>query len=218
MFDHVAKRYDLMNTASSLGKVYVWRHAVVQALQSGPGQKILDLAAGTGTSAAAIAKTGAQVVACDLSAGMIQVGRERHPELEFVQGDATNLPFADGEFDAVTISFGLRNVVDVPAALAEMYRVTKPGGTLLVCEFSHPSNPLFSQLYTWYLGRVMPTVAGLLSSDDVAYDYLVESILDWPAQQELGQQIAGSGWDDVSFRNLDGGIVALHRAKKELPQ
>ncbi len=218
MFDQVANRYDLMNTVASLGQVYVWRQAVVQALEAVPGQRILDLAAGTGTSSAKIASAGPSVVACDLSAGMIEVGAKKHPELEFILGDATDLPFADSEFDAVTISFGLRNVVDVPAALKEMYRVTKPGGTLLICEFSNPTNKSFNRLYNWYLGTVMPAAARALSSDDVAYDYLVESILDWPNQQELGRSLQREGWQQVEVRNLAGGIVALHRAKKPAAQ
>lgn len=214
MFDHVAKRYDLMNSVASLGQVHVWRRSVVEALQPKPGQRILDLAAGTGSSAAAIAKEGASVVACDLSAGMISVGLSRHPELEFVLGDATDLPFDDDEFDAVTISFGLRNVVDVPAALEQMLRVTKPGGKLVVCEFSTPERPWFQNLYEWYLGAVMPAAARFLSSDDVAYDYLVESILDWPAQEQLGLEIRKAGWENVAYRNLAEGIVAIHRAEK----
>ncbi len=216
MFDQVARRYDLMNTVASVGQVYVWRRAVVNALDPRPGQRILDLAAGTGTSSAAIAARGAHVVACDLSPGMIEVGRERHPDLEFVLGNATDLPFPDDEFDAVTISFGLRNVQDVPAALREILRVTKPGGILLICEFSAPTNPTFRYAYDRYLDRVMPVAARALSSDDVAYDYLVESILEWPDQQELGALLQDCGWRGVEVRNLAGGIVALHRAKKPL--
>lgn len=212
MFDQVAPRYDLTNDLLSFGQVYLWRRAVVRALAPHAGMRILDLAAGTGTSAAALAAHGAEVVACDLSEGMIEVGRERHPELEFVLGDATNLPFEDDEFDAVTISFGLRNVEDLPAALREMRRVTRPGGQLLVCEFSTPTAAWFRGLYQWYLGQALPAVAGAFSSDQAAYVYLMESILDWPSQQELGGLIAAEGWRDVRYRNLSGGIVALHHA------
>ena len=214
MFDQVASRYDLMNAVASLGQVYVWRRALVNALDPQPGEKILDLAAGTGTSSAALVAGGAHVIACDLSPGMIQVGRERHPELEFVLGDATDLPFQDDQFDAVTISFGLRNVQDVPAALREMLRVTKPGGTLLICEFSTPTNRFFRGAYDAYLGTVMPVAARAFSSDDVAYDYLVESILDWPDQEALGRLLQVEGWRGVEVRNLAGGIVAMHRARK----
>ncbi len=212
MFDQVAQRYDLTNTLLSGGQVYLWREAMVRALKPAPGMRILDLAAGTGTSAAALAARGAQVVACDLSEGMIEVGRQRHPDLEFVQGDATNLPFRDGEFDAVTISFGLRNVENLGGALAEMRRVTRPGGQLLVCEFSTPVSPLLRAPYNWYLAEVLPRIAAVFSSDGVAYDYLMESILDWPSQEALGQLIRSAGWRDVRFRNLSGGIVALHHA------
>ncbi|WP_350257981.1 demethylmenaquinone methyltransferase [Scrofimicrobium sp. R131] len=214
MFNHVASRYDLMNSLGSLGQVHLWRRATVSAISPEPGERILDLAAGTGTSAHAIARTGASVVACDLSPGMIAVGQERYPELEFVEGNATDLPFADDEFDAVTISFGLRNVADVPAALTEMLRVTKPGGRLVIAEFSSPTNRFFDGLYRFYLGGVMPPVARAFSSDEVAYDYLIESILAWPGQQHLGEMIQQSGWEDVQFKNLSGGIVALHRAHK----
>lgn len=216
MFDQVAKRYDLVNDLASLGQVYIWRHALVQALEVSPGMKILDVAAGTGTSANALARAGAQVVACDLSAGMIAVGKERYPDLDFVQGDATNLPFGDEEFDAVTISFGIRNVQDPEAALREFLRVTKPGGTLVVCEFSAPQSPWFNSLYRWYLGTALPPVARVASSDGVAYDYLAESILAWPDQVSFGRMIAACGWERVEYRNLTGGIVCLHRARKAL--
>lgn len=214
MFDLVAKRYDLVNALASGGQVYIWRNALVKALRAKAGMQILDVAAGTGTSAQALADAGADVVACDLSAGMIEVGRERHPDIDFVQGNATELPFSSDEFDAVTISFGIRNVQDPKVALREMLRVTKPGGTLVVCEFSTPDAGWFKQIYRWYLSTVLPPIARAASSDDVAYDYLAESILDWPDQAEFGRMIADSGWRNVEYRSLSGGIVALHRARK----
>ena len=214
MFDHVASRYDLMNTLMSGGMDRIWQIAMRQAVAPEPGQTVLDLAAGTGASSAALAASGARVIACDLSEGMIEVGRIRHPDIEFVHGDATDLPFEDNSFDAVTISYGLRNVVDTQAALGEMLRVTRPGGRLVVCEFSTPHNPAFRAAYRTYLGTVISTLASLASSDDVAYDYLVESILQWPNQRDLGAIIAGTGWSRVEYRNLTGGIVALHRAFK----
>lgn len=215
MFDHVASRYDLTNDLLSFGQVYLWRQAVVNAVKPEPGQLILDLAAGTGTSANALSKSGADVIACDFSEGMLKVGRRQYPHLDFVWGDATDLPFADDQFDSVTISFGLRNVTDVQSALSEMRRVTKPGGKLVVCEFSTPTTPWFNAIYRGYLGRVLPQIAGAFSSDDVAYDYLMESILDWPNQEELGKLIAKAGWAEVAYRSLSGGIVALHRANKD---
>ena len=214
MFDKVAKRYDLMNDLASFGVDRVWLVALAKAVNAQAGDRVLDLAAGTGTSSAAIAESGAEVTALDLSEGMIEVGRTRHPEIEFVQGDAMELPFEDATFDAVTISYGLRNIPDPEKALREMARVTRPRGTLVVCEFSKPPNPLFRGLYRVHQKTVMPLLSRILSSDPEAYDYLVESIRDWPSQEEVGRMIARSGWDNVQYRNLTGGIVALHRATR----
>ena len=214
MFDHVAPRYDLMNDLLSVGQVHIWRKATINAIDPYWGQRVLDLAAGTGTSSAAIAKQGATVVACDLSSGMIEVGQERHPDIEFVLGNAEDLPFEDDSFDAVTISFGIRNVQNVPKALAEMLRVTKQGGRLVICEFSSPDNHLFRSAYEFYTENVLPKVAKVASTDSSAYEYLTESIVEWPDKEEFGDIIAASGWDDVEYRALSGGIVALHRAYK----
>lgn len=212
MFDDVAERYDLTNDVLSFGQTKAWRVAVMAAVDPQPGQRILDLAAGTGTSSLPFAKAGAFVVPCDFSLGMLQVGRARLPQLPFTAGDALHLPFADATFDAVTISFGLRNVADVPTALAEMRRVTKPGGVLVVCEFSSPTMPAFRTVYLEYLMRALPAVARKVSSNPEAYVYLAESIRAWPDQQELGALIGAAGWRGVQYRNLTGGIVALHRA------
>lgn len=212
MFNKVARRYDLTNEALTLGQVHIWRRGVVRALNLKPGETVLDVAAGTGASTAALAETGAHVVACDLSEGMIEVGRKRHPELSFVQGDATNLPFEDETFDAVTISFGLRNVENTEKALQEMARVVKPGGRLLICEFSRPTWPVFHKVYGFYLDEVLTRIAKVLSSDELAYDYLIESIREWPDQERLGSLIAKSGWTHVQYRNYTGGVLALHRA------
>ncbi|MDO5048647.1 MAG: demethylmenaquinone methyltransferase [Actinomycetaceae bacterium] len=212
MFNKVAHRYDLTNEALTLGQVHIWRRGVRRALNPRPGERILDLAAGTGGSTAALAESGAEVVGCDLSEGMIAVGRQRHPELTFVQGDATDLPFEDASFDAVTISFGLRNVENTEKALREMARVVRPGGRLVICEFSRPTWPVFATVYSFYLEQILTRVAGLLSSDDEAYDYLIESIQEWPDQEKLGAMIARSGWQRVQYRNYTGGILALHRA------
>ncbi len=217
MFDEVAPGYDRSNALLSMGNSWFWRVHTTRALHTGIGQRVLDVAAGTGTSSAAIAQTGATVVAADFSAGMIAEGRRRHPansQLSFVQADATRLPFAENEFDAVTISFGLRNVVDVPAALAEFYRVAKPGGRLVICEFSTPPNALVRFGYQRYLRWVMPMLARLSSSNTAAYDYLGESIAAWPTQRELAKLIRQAGFERVAWRNLSAGIVALHRAFK----
>jgi demethylmenaquinone methyltransferase/2-methoxy-6-polyprenyl-1,4-benzoquinol methylase len=212
MFDGVARRYDLTNTVMSLGRDRAWRRATRKALGLQPGEKVLDLAAGTAVSTVELAKSGAWCVAADFSVGMLAAGHKR--AVPKVAGDATKLPFDDGVFDAVTISFGLRNVVDHAAGLREMARVTRPGGRLVVCEFSTPSVPVFATVYKEYLMRALPAVARAVSSNPEAYVYLAESIRAWPDQAALGEQIAASGWTDVSWRNLTGGIVALHSAIK----
>jgi demethylmenaquinone methyltransferase/2-methoxy-6-polyprenyl-1,4-benzoquinol methylase len=212
MFDGVAPKYDLANTVLSLGQDRRWRRLVAQALDLRRGEKVLDLAAGTGTSSEPFADAGVLTVPCDFSLGMLQVGRRRRPDLSFVAGDATRLPFADGAFDAVTMSFGLRNVVDVDGALAEMLRVTRPGGRIVICEFSHPTWAPFRVVYTEYLMRALPKVARAVSSNPDAYVYLAESIRAWPDQAGLAQRMRSVGWDDVAFRNITGGTVAFHLA------
>lgn len=214
MFDQVAAKYDLTNDVLSLGRARSWRRAVARAVDARPGQRVLDLAAGTGASSEPFADAGAEVTACDFSAGMLAEGRRRRPDIDFVQGDATDLPFDDASFDAVTISFGLRNVQDPDAALREMLRVTKPGGRLVVCEFSTPTWPPFREVYTQYIVRLLPAVARRVSSDPEAYVYLWESIRRWPDQDALAHQVAAAGWRSVRYRNLTGGIVALHRGFK----
>ena len=214
MFDDVAERYDLTNDVLSLGQTRLWRRAVAQAVAARPGERVLDLAAGTGSSSLPFVAAGAQVVAADFSLGMLRVGKRAHPALDLLAGDALRLPFADAAFDAVTISFGLRNVSDVDAALTEMARVTRSGGRLVVCEFSHPTWAPFRTVYTEYLMRALPSVAQRVSSNPDAYVYLAESIRAWPDQQALSGRVAASGWTAVGWRNLSGGIVALHRAHK----
>ncbi|RJO76519.1 demethylmenaquinone methyltransferase [Nocardia panacis] len=212
MFDGVAKRYDLTNTVISLGQDRYWRRAVHRAVAPRPGERILDLAAGTGISTADLAKSGAWCLAADFSKGMLAAGSFR--EVPMVAADATALPFADDSFDAVTISYGLRNISDTDAALREMLRVTKPGGRLLVCEFSTPIVPVFRTVYMEYLMRALPRVARTVSSHPDAYIYLAESIRSWPNQRRLAARIAESGWSSVRWRNLSFGIAAMHRAYK----
>ncbi len=214
MFDDVADRYDVTNDVLSLGQDRLWRKATARALDMRPGQTLLDLAAGTGTSSEPFADAGVRTVASDFSLGMLRVGRRRRPDLAMVAGDATRLPFADASFDAVTISFGLRNVVDHASALTEMLRVTRPGGRLVVCEFSHPTVRPFRVAYTEYLMRALPAVARAVSSNPDAYVYLAESIRAWPDQAALADELRAAGWEDVQWRNLSGGIVALHRATR----
>ncbi|MDR0417047.1 MAG: class I SAM-dependent methyltransferase [Propionibacteriaceae bacterium] len=214
MFDEVAPRYDFMNTLASLGRDRRWRRDTVAALAPRAGERVLDLAAGTGSSAAPLARRGAVVVAVDRSHGMALVGHRRHQQLHFVLGDAQRLPFADGAFDAATVSFGLRNVADPLGALVELRRVVRPDGTLVICEFSTPVWPLFRRLYRLWNRHVMPRLARVGSSDPAAYSYLAESIADWPDQRDLATLIRQAGWAEVEWRNLTGGVVALHRARR----
>jgi demethylmenaquinone methyltransferase/2-methoxy-6-polyprenyl-1,4-benzoquinol methylase len=214
MFDAVAARYDLTNDVLSLGRTRAWRKAVARAVAARPGERVLDLAAGTGSSSLPFAAAGAVVVPCDFSLGMLKVGKQAHQELPFVAGDALRLPFADERFDAVTISFGLRNVNDVDAALTEMARVTRPGGRLVVCEFSHPTWRPFRTVYSGYLMRALPPVARRVASNPQAYVYLAESIRAWPDQAALATRLQGAGWGDVAWSDLTYGIVALHRGRR----
>jgi demethylmenaquinone methyltransferase/2-methoxy-6-polyprenyl-1,4-benzoquinol methylase len=214
MFDDVAPKYDIVNDVLSMGQTRRWRRLVVDAVGAQPGQRVLDLAAGTGTSSEPYADAGIDVVACDFSLGMLKVGKRRRPDIDFVAGDATNLPFEDNSFDASTISFGLRNVNEPKKALAEMLRVTKPGGRLVIAEFSSPTVPGFRTVYTEYLMRALPAIARKVASNPDAYVYLAESIRAWPNQDGLAAWISETGWDNVAYRNLTGGIVAIHRAVK----
>ncbi|WP_407341289.1 demethylmenaquinone methyltransferase [Pengzhenrongella phosphoraccumulans] len=216
MFDGIAHRYDVTNDVMSLGQDRRWRTATIRALDVSAGQRVLDLAAGTGTSSVPLADAGVEVVPCDFSYGMLAVGKRRRPDLGFVAGDATKLPFADASFDAVTISFGLRNVVDTSGALREMLRVTRPGGRLVVCEFSHATLAPFRTVYENYLMRALPAIARVVSKETDAYTYLAESIRSWPDQVALGSLLRGAGWREVAYRNLSGGIVALHRGTRPL--
>ncbi|MBA4248757.1 MAG: bifunctional demethylmenaquinone methyltransferase/2-methoxy-6-polyprenyl-1,4-benzoquinol methylase [Microbacterium sp.] len=214
MFDGVARRYDRTNAVLSVGNAALWRIATVRAVDPQPGERILDIAAGTGTSSVALAKTGAEVIALDFSQGMVDEGRRRHPDLQFIQGDAMALPFGDAEFDAVTISFGLRNVQKPEVAIAEMLRVLKPGGRVVICEFSRPPMRVLRAGYHAYLRYVMPLIAGAASSNPDAYRYLFDSIRDWPAQSVLSQWLSTAGFTRVGYRNLSWGVVALHRGRK----
>ena len=212
MFDGVARRYDLTNTVLSFGQDRLWRRRTVDTVAAGPGERVLDLAAGTAVSTVDLGRDGAWCVAADFSLGMLSAGR--HRSVPMVGADALALPFADGVFDAVTISFGLRNVASPDAALVELARVTRPGGRLVICEFSTPTWKPFRVVYLEYLMRALPAVARRVSSNPEAYVYLAESIRAWPDQRALAERVAAAGWADVQWRDLTGGIVALHRAVK----
>lgn len=212
MFDDVASKYDLTNDVLSMGQARLWRRAVVKAVQAKSGERILDIAAGTGTSSEPFADADIEIVPADFSIGMLREGRRRRPDMPFTAADALNLPFADDSFDVVTMSFGLRNVADVDAALQEFSRVTKPGGRLVICEFSQPVIKPFRVVYTEYLMRALPAVARKISSNPDSYVYLAESIQAWPDQQALAARVDLAGWTQVSWRNLTGGIVSIHHA------
>lgn len=214
MFDQVAARYDVTNDLLTLGFDRVWRRATRQAVDARRGERVLDVAAGTGTSSVEYAKDGARVTASDFSAGMVAEARRRHRDLEVIQADAQDLPFPDATFDVVTISYGIRNVEDPTRALREMARVTKPGGRLVVAEFSTPTWSPFARVYGLFLTHVLPRLALLTSSNNSSYSYLVESIRKWPNQRDFADVIAATGWTAVKWRNLTGGIVALHWAQR----
>ena len=250
MFDKVAPRYDLLNDVLSLGQDRWWRKVVAKAVRARAGERVLDLAAGTGTSSVTFTAEGAACVACDFSLGMLRAGVERlgavgpdaagaspdaagaspdaagaSPDagpgpatrpgpVRFVAGDALRLPFGNKVFDAVTISFGLRNVADPDAALAEMFRVTRTGGRLVVCEFGHLPSPRLDAIYGRYLMAALPAVARRISPASDAYEYLAESIRDWPSREELAQRIGGAGWSAVRWRDLTLGVVTVHTARR----
>ena len=214
MFDGVARRYDLLNDLLSLGRTKAWRKVATAIIAPKPGMRILDIAAGTGSSSRPLADAGAEVISLDFSKGMLDAGRKRHPDLTFVQGDALALTFKENEFDVTTISFGLRNTSDTSKALQESRRVLKSGGRMVVVEFSQPTNRIFRTIYLRYLMRALPTVARKVSSNPDAYVYLAESILAWPNQNGLADLMRAAGFGSVQWKNLTFGIVAIHTGVK----
>ena len=214
MFDAVARRYDLVNDLLSLGRTKAWRKKVVKIIDPANGMKILDIAAGPGSSSEPLYKAGAEVVSLDFSDGMLEQGRKARPYLNFVKGDALKLPFKDNEFDVTTISFGLRNTKDYELALREALRVTKEGGRMVIVEFSTPTFPPFRKLYMNYLMKFLPKIAKRTASNPVAYEYLADSIRAWPDQGKLAQIMSANGWQDPKWSNLTGGVVAVHTGIK----
>jgi demethylmenaquinone methyltransferase/2-methoxy-6-polyprenyl-1,4-benzoquinol methylase len=214
MFDAVAGRYDAMNAVMTFGQERRWRRIVARAVAAAPGQRVLDLAAGTGASSTPFAAAGATTVACDFSAGMLAEGHRRHPQLTFIAGDALRLPFHDGAFDAVTISFGLRNVASVDTALAELARVTRPGGRLVVLETARPPAATLRAAHGVYVDHVLPRVARLFTSSPEAYRYLAESATAWLSQADLAEAIRAAGWEQVAWQDLMFGAVAMHTARR----
>ena len=214
MFDAVARRYDLVNDLLSLGQTKRWRKKVQTIINPGPGMKILDVAAGPGSSSEPLFKAGADVTSLDFSEGMLAQGRKARPYLTFVKGDALNLPFDNNQFDVTTISFGLRNTHDFKKALKEALRVTKVGGRMVIVEFSTPTFGPFRIIYMNYLMKALPKLAKRTSSNPSAYVYLAESIRAWPTQEQLAAEMTAAGWRNPSWVNLTGGVVAVHTAIK----
>ena len=210
MFDGVANRYDFLNDLLSLGRTKAWRKVVTSIIGPKPGLKILDIAAGTGSSTRPLVDAGADVIALDFSAGMIEIGRKRHKDIKFVQGDALNLPFEENVFDVTTISFGLRNTSNIDSALKDSLRVTKSGGKIVIAEFSHPSNSIFRLIYLNYLMKAIPIISKKISKNPDAYVYLAESIRTWPNQEGLASKMRDAGWKSVAWQDLTFGIVAVH--------
>ena len=216
MFDGVAKRYDVMNDLMTGGLARYWRKVTTASVEPMPGEKILDIAAGTGTSSIPYVRAGAEVTAADISPGMIAVGQQRYPELHFTYADACDLPFPENTFDAVTMVYGFRNVEAPQQALREIHRVLKPGGRAVITEFSTPRNAWFAGIYKQHLLGMLPYLAKIVSSHPEAYVYLTESISTWPEQEAIAALFCEAGFDHVQYRNLSGGIVAIHRGYKPL--
>lgn len=223
VFHSVAARYDIMNDVLSAGMHRLWKRFTIELSGVRRGNKVLDIAGGTGDLArkfSSLVGPDGEVVLADINASMLQVGRDRlldkgvSNNISFVQADAEKLPFADNHFDVVTIAFGLRNVTHKEDALRSMLRVLKPGGRLLVLEFSKPSNPLLSKFYDAYSFRFMPLAGKLITDDADSYRYLAESIRMHPDQETLKGMMATAGFERVTFHNMTGGIVALHRGIK----
>ena len=214
MFNRVAKRYDIVNDILSLGRTKAWRKAATAIIAPREGMEILDLAAGTGSSSQPLADRGAHVIPTDFSEGMLEAGRKLRPHLPFTWADAMELPFEENKFDVVTISFGLRNTQDRLKAMAEAFRVTKPGGRFVIVEFSTPVNKIFRTIYFKYLMGALPAIAKRTASNPEAYIYLAESIKAWPNQSELAQDMERVGWKNSTWKNLTGGVVAVHTGYK----
>ena len=223
VFHSVAAKYDIMNDLMSFGVHRLWKRFAVDCSGVRPGQKVLDLAGGTGDLTAKFSRivgnTG-QVVLADINDSMLKVGRDKLRDLgvvsnvEYVQANAQALPFADNTFDLITIAFGLRNVTDKDEALRSMYRVLKPGGRLLVLEFSKPSNELLSKAYDLYSFNLLPKMGKIIANDSESYQYLAESIRMHPNQETLKKMMDSAGFEQTQYYNLTGGIVALHRGYK----
>ncbi|MFD2192152.1 bifunctional demethylmenaquinone methyltransferase/2-methoxy-6-polyprenyl-1,4-benzoquinol methylase UbiE [Pistricoccus aurantiacus] len=223
VFHSVAARYDVMNDLMSFGIHRVWKRLTLERAGVRPGQCVLDIAGGTGDLTLKLAERvgeNGRVVLADINASMLKVGRDKLLDkgvggnVEYVQANAECLPFPDNSFDCITIAFGLRNVTDKDAALRSMTRVLKPGGRLLILEFSKPESQVLSKIYDEYSFRLLPKIGELVANDAASYRYLAESIRMHPDQETLKGMMENAGLERVEYQNMTGGIVALHRGIK----
>ncbi len=223
VFHSVAKQYDVMNDLMSFGVHRLWKRFTIDASGVRPGNKVLDLAGGTGDLTAKFSKIvgqSGQVILADINSSMLQVGRDKLRDLgivgnvDYVQANAQALPFEDNSFDVVTIAFGLRNVTDKDEALRSIYRVLKPGGRLLVLEFSKPDSELLNKAYDFYSFNILPKMGDFVAQDGESYQYLAESIRMHPDQETLKSMMETAGFEHATYHNLTGGIVALHKGYK----
>ena len=223
VFDNVAENYDVMNDAMSLGVHRLWKDSFVRMVRPRPGYNIIDLAGGTGDIAFRMHKKTsglANITVCDINREMLQVGRDRAmdrglgDELEWITGNAESLPFPDNHADRLTIAFGLRNVTRIDLALSEIFRVLKPGGQFFCLEFSNVENRILSKIYDQYSFHILPRLGGLIANDRDSYQYLVESIRQFPKREELCERITACGFQNTHARPLSHGIAAIHSATK----
>ncbi|MFM1767915.1 MAG: hypothetical protein RJA22_444 [Verrucomicrobiota bacterium] len=215
LFRRVARRYDLINDLQSLGLHRVWKRRLLQLTQAAPGQRALDVCCGTGDVSLALARQGAEVVGVDFTEPMLEVARERGARpragaVQFLRGDAQQLPFPDGAFDIVTVSYGLRNLADWERGLAEMWRVARPGARLVVLDFGKPSNPAWRALYFAYLRLAVPVFGWLLAGDAQAYAYILESLQHYPAQQGVAAAMRRLGCQQVQVLEPLGGAMGIN--------
>ncbi len=223
VFDSVADQYDIMNDLMSLGIHRIWKRIAIQLANVRAGDKVLDLAGGTGDLTALFEKRvgpKGQVVLADINAAMLRTGRNRLIDrglvgnIQYAQVNAECLPFADNTFDCVCIGFGLRNVTDKDAALRSMHRVLKPGGRVIILEFSHPVDSITEKVYDFYSFKLLPKIGALVAKDEESYRYLAESIRMHPKQDELKNMMENAGFERCEYFNLTQGIVAIHRGYK----
>ena len=217
MFANIAPRYDLLNHILSANIDKRWRRRVVKRLKPllPQGARVLDIGCGTGDlSIELFENTAAEVTGIDFCAPMLKLAKTKAPELQFIEGDALRLPFAEASFDGLTIGFALRNLADVERGLRELLRVLKPNGTVAILEFSRPVNPVFASFVRFYNWRLLPWIGGFVSGSRGAYEYLPDSISKFPNQETLASMMRAAGFAEVSFENLSGGVAALHTGRR----